>query len=99
MSFGELGVLVFRCPYVRARFIVPSLLIVCNDIWAYVFGFFFGRTPLIRLSPKKTWEGFIGATFVTFIAGFFVSLFGQCIFLSLMRVGVQQPGYSILGTV
>ena len=27
---------------------------------AYVFGFFFGRTPLIKLSPKKTWEGFIG---------------------------------------
>lgn len=53
-------------------FIVPSLLIVCNDIWAYVFGFFFGRTPLIRLSPKKTWEGFIGATFVTLIAGFLV---------------------------
>lgn len=23
-------------------------------------GFFFGRTPLIKLSPKKTWEGFIG---------------------------------------
>ena len=24
---------------------------------AYIFGFFFGRTPLIKLSPKKTWEG------------------------------------------
>lgn len=23
-------------------------------------GFFFGRTPLIKLSPKKTWEGFLG---------------------------------------
>lgn len=23
-------------------------------------GFFFGRTPLIQLSPKKTWEGFLG---------------------------------------
>jgi phosphatidate cytidylyltransferase len=27
---------------------------------AYFFGFFFGRTPLIKLSPKKTWEGFVG---------------------------------------
>lgn len=23
-------------------------------------GFFWGKTPLIKLSPKKTWEGFIG---------------------------------------
>lgn len=36
-------------------FILPALLIISNDTWAYVFGFFFGRTPLIALSPKKTW--------------------------------------------
>ncbi|KAF5296805.1 hypothetical protein FQA39_LY12323 [Lamprigera yunnana] len=41
-------------------FIVPVSMIICNDIMAYVFGFFFGKTPLIKLSPKKTWEGFIG---------------------------------------
>jgi len=51
-------------------FIFPALLIVNNDIWAYFFGFFWGRTPLIKLSPKKTWEGFIGATFTTLIVGF-----------------------------
>ncbi|KAL3898335.1 MAG: hypothetical protein SGCHY_002811 [Lobulomycetales sp.] len=38
-------------------------------------GFFFGRTPLIQLSPKKTWEGFIGAFFTTMIFGFFFSKF------------------------
>ena len=35
-------------------------MVVINDVMAYMFGFFFGRTPLIQLSPKKTWEGFIG---------------------------------------
>jgi CDP-diglyceride synthetase len=35
---------------------MPASLVVCNDIMAYMFGFFFGRTPLIKLSPKKTWE-------------------------------------------
>lgn len=44
-------------------------MIVCNDVMAYVFGFFFGRTPLIKLSPKKTWEGFIGGGFATVIFG------------------------------
>lgn len=41
-------------------FLLPSALIITNDIMAYLAGFFFGRTPLIKLSPKKTWEGFIG---------------------------------------
>ncbi|KAH7572604.1 hypothetical protein ACOSP7_015794 [Xanthoceras sorbifolium] len=51
-------------------FLLPASLIVINDIAAYVFGFFFGRTPLIKLSPKKTWEGFIGASVATIISAF-----------------------------
>jgi CDP-diglyceride synthetase len=31
-------------------------MVVINDVMAYMFGFFLGRTPLIQLSPKKTWE-------------------------------------------
>lgn len=50
-------------------FIVPVSMIVCNDVMAYMFGFFFGRTPLIKLSPKKTWEGFIGGGFATVVFG------------------------------
>ena len=37
-------------------FIMPILMVVINDVMAYMFGFFMGRTPLIKLSPKKTWE-------------------------------------------
>lgn len=40
-------------------------MIICNDIWAYWCGFACGRTPLIQLSPKKTWEGFVGALIAT----------------------------------
>lgn len=50
-------------------FLLPVSLIIINDIGAYICGFFWGRTPLIQLSPKKTWEGFIGAFFVTIIWG------------------------------
>ncbi|KAJ7960833.1 Phosphatidate cytidylyltransferase family protein [Quillaja saponaria] len=52
-------------------FLLPASLIAINDVAAYFFGFFFGRTPLIKLSPKKTWEGFIGASIATMIAAFF----------------------------
>lgn len=46
-------------------FLLPTLLVICNDIFAYVFGKSFGKHPLIALSPKKTWEGFIGGCFST----------------------------------
>eukprot|EP00123_Amoebidium_parasiticum_P015579 comp23043_c0_seq1/m.36869 comp23043_c0_seq1/g.36869 ORF comp23043_c0_seq1/g.36869 comp23043_c0_seq1/m.36869 type:complete len:446 (-) comp23043_c0_seq1:422-1759(-) len=51
-------------------FLLPVFIVICNDVWAYIFGFFFGRTRLIELSPKKTWEGFTGAFFMTMIFGF-----------------------------
>lgn len=87
---------------VSDRFIVPISCVICNDIMAYMFGFFFGRTPLIKvgcldniqdlkkefdhfhlsalindpcflqLSPKKTWEGFIGGFFSTIVFGILV---------------------------
>jgi phosphatidate cytidylyltransferase len=54
-------------------FLVPVSMIICCDIMSYVFGFFFGKTPLIKLSPKKTWEGFIGGAFSTVVFGLIVS--------------------------
>jgi phosphatidate cytidylyltransferase len=36
-------------------FVIPVLLIICNDIFAYLVGYFFGSHQLIALSPKKTW--------------------------------------------
>ena len=54
------------------RLLVPVSMIICNDIMAYMFGFFFGKTPLIQLSPKKTWEGFIGGAISTVFFGFLV---------------------------
>ena len=54
-------------------FLFPVSLIICNDIMAYMFGFFYGRTPLTKLSPKKTWEGFIGGGVSTLIFGFILA--------------------------
>ncbi|XP_042030319.1 phosphatidate cytidylyltransferase 1-like isoform X2 [Salvia splendens] len=54
-------------------FLLPASLIIINDVAAYIFGFFFGKTPLIKLLPKKTWEGFIGASVATVISAFFLA--------------------------
>jgi CDP-diglyceride synthetase len=45
----------------------------CNDIFAYICGITFGRTQLIKLSPKKTVEGFVGAWICTVIFAFFAT--------------------------
>ncbi|CAH9104003.1 unnamed protein product [Cuscuta europaea] len=59
-------------------FLLPVSIVIINDIAAYLFGFFFGRTPLSELSPKKTWEGFIGASVTTLISAFLLAnLFGR----------------------
>ncbi|WVF69849.1 hypothetical protein IAT40_004630 [Kwoniella sp. CBS 6097] len=50
-------------------FFVPASLVICNDVMAYVCGKLFGRTPLIKLSPKKTVEGFVGAFLCTLLFG------------------------------
>lgn len=47
----------------------PQLL-----IYTYLFvGKLFGKTPLIKLSPKKTVEGFVGAFICTILFGIAVS--------------------------
>jgi len=56
---------------------MSHLMIIFNDINAYLFGVLFGRTPLIKLSPKKTVEGFIGGivgtTIVAVLSGNFLT--------------------------
>jgi len=50
-------------------FFLPVCLVITNDIFAYICGMLWGRTPLIRLSPKKTVEGFIGGWICTIVIG------------------------------
>lgn len=54
-------------------FVIPALLIICNDIFAYLVGYFFGSHQLIALSPKKTWEGYLGGAFFTFIFSYILT--------------------------
>jgi phosphatidate cytidylyltransferase len=43
--------------------IAPCAIILSiwiNDTMAYIVGSFFGKTPLTKISPRKTWEGTVG---------------------------------------
>ena len=52
-------------------FLLPVSCVVVNDISAYFWGRMLGKHSLSSLSPKKTWEGFIGAFFSTLIWCYF----------------------------
>lgn len=50
------------------------LLLWANDTAAYLAGVTFGKHRLMeRISPKKSWEGFLGGLIVTLLAAWFLS--------------------------
>jgi phosphatidate cytidylyltransferase len=52
------------------------ILIWCNDTFAYLTGRLIGKHKLFeRISPKKTWEGFIGGVVFAMIAGILLAYF------------------------
>ncbi len=56
---------------------------VCVSLHA---GFMFGRTPLIKLSPKKTVEGFIGGALGTILIAYVLALvLSQCAWITCPR--------------
>jgi phosphatidate cytidylyltransferase len=81
-----IGMIVFQMKYVLTNifnglfwFVLPVSLVVCNDCFAFFCGKIAGKkfikTPFLRLSPNKTWEGFIGAGLCTIAFGFFASAY------------------------
>jgi len=54
----------------RLSLTIPLLVIFSlwiNDTMAYIVGSFIGKTPLSKVSPKKTWEGTVGGIILTII--------------------------------
>ena len=67
---------------------MPIMMVVINDVMAYMFGFFLGKNSLIQLSPKKTWEGYIGGG----VSGLFFSV---KTFIKLMQTTAFLFNYQI----
>lgn len=53
----------------------PALIVFSiwiNDTMAYVVGSLIGKTPLSKISPKKTWEGTIGGVILCVVIAFLI---------------------------
>ncbi|MEO6253639.1 MAG: phosphatidate cytidylyltransferase [Ferruginibacter sp.] len=53
-----------------------------NDTMAYLVGSFIGKTPLSKISPKKTVEGTVGGIILCVLV---IGLFGQYVIVDLKR--------------
>ncbi|MBK5273232.1 MAG: phosphatidate cytidylyltransferase, partial [Bacteroidia bacterium] len=80
----------------------PLAIIVAiwiNDTMAYIIGSLIGKTPLTKISPKKTWEGTISGIVlsagIAWIIGFYILHYGYFTY-HLMVIAVIA---SICGTL
>ncbi|HTF02986.1 MAG TPA: phosphatidate cytidylyltransferase, partial [Bacteroidia bacterium] len=65
---------IFPRPYEFQKLLMLFILIWVSDSMAYVCGRLFGKHKLWeRISPKKTWEGFIGGLIFTVLTAGFVA--------------------------
>jgi len=64
------AVLTLAAPQGQRRIVVFILLTICSDIGGYITGVLFGRHPMAAsISPKKSWEGFVGSLALQAIIG------------------------------
>lgn len=73
-------------------FLFPVSLVIANDTFAYFCGMALGKkifkSPFLKLSPNKTWEGFFGALIFTVLYAYYGSIFwGQ---IDFIRCGFEE---------
>lgn len=111
IAFTLLGVLYVAVPFSFANYIVYSdkinyssqlllgffFLTWSFDTLAYLFGVSFGKHRLFeRISPKKSWEGFIGGTISSLGIAYVISIFFTE--LSFLHWAVLSVLISVFGT-
>ena len=58
------------------QIVVLLLLVVSNDTFGYLVGARFGKHPMApKISPKKSWEGFVGSIGGAVLVGILASIF------------------------
>lgn len=79
---------------------VPLLIIFSlwiNDTMAYIVGSIIGKTPLSKISPKKTWEGTVGGVILTIVVICVIAYFTKRI--SVVDAGIMAGIAGITGTL
>ena len=79
---------------------IPLLIVFSvwiNDTMAYIVGSIIGKTPLSKISPKKTWEGTIGGVILTIVVISFLAFFTKR--LTVVDAAIMSGLAAIVGTI
>lgn len=74
------------------------VLIWSSDTFAYLVGKFFGKHKMApKISPKKTWEGYIGGVVLTLALGYVIEMYQPNLRGNWMLVGFLVATFAPLG--
>ncbi|ANF50482.1 phosphatidate cytidylyltransferase [Chryseobacterium glaciei] len=74
------------------------VLIWSSDTFAYLTGKFFGKHKMApKISPKKTWEGYIGGVVLTLVLSYFIEHYQPELRGNWMVVGFLVAAFAPLG--
>lgn len=76
LPFSLLSFILYIDGYQPILLLALFVTIWVNDTGAYLFGVRFGKHRLFeRISPKKSWEGFVGGALAALLSGYIFSLY------------------------
>lgn len=84
-------------PWVLPLAIIIALWI--NDTMAYLVGSLIGKTPMSKISPKKTWEGTIGGIILSTGVGFLIPFLITMPEIDMVAGMVVALAAAITGTI
>ena len=68
--YNEIDFILHDTRYIAGGYFIPIAIIASiwiNDTMAYIVGSLIGKTPIAKISPKKTWEGTLGGIFLSIV--------------------------------
>jgi phosphatidate cytidylyltransferase len=92
------GVLYQYAPKKFFHWSIPIIIIFSlwiNDTMAYIIGSLIGKTPLSKISPKKTWEGTVGGLVLTIGVACLVA---KLVDFNILKTSIIAAIASIAGT-
>ncbi len=90
LPLSLLNFIVFHPSWQPAWLIILFVTIWMNDSWAYLFGVTLGKHRMFpRVSPKKSWEGFVGGAAMSLLTGWLCYKYAALIFPEFAQVSLD----------
>ncbi len=98
-GLSHLGLLL-SLPEGRGLLFFLVFLVEMNDVFQFVWGKLFGKYKILpKISPNKTWEGFLGGVLSTTILGVGLRFLTPCSFTQIMLISFFTANAGFIGDV